>query len=67
MTTTHDSEQSEAEIDSPEGRVIGKKLSAQHVLKHGTEIEPGVYRVEYSDGSTITAEFGYATITQVDQ
>lgn len=50
----------------PEERLIGSKLSAQHVMKRGEEIEPGVYRVEYEDDHTIIAEFAYATITGVE-
>lgn len=53
--------------DTPEDRVIGAKLSAQHVIDRGEEIEPGVYQIEYGDGVTVECEFAYATITAVEQ
>lgn len=49
----------------PEKRLIGSKLSARHVLERGTEIEPGVYEIEYGDDPTVVAEFAYAIITHV--
>lgn len=52
--------------DRPERRLIGSKLSTQHVLRRGEEIEPGVYRIEYEDDATVICEFPYATITEVD-
>jgi len=52
--------------DNPEDRLIGSRLSAQHVLRRGEEIEPGVYRIEYEDDATVVCEFPYATITDVE-
>jgi len=52
--------------EPPEERLIGSKLSAQHVLERGEEIEPGVYRIEYEDDATVIAEFAYATITEIE-
>jgi len=52
--------------EEPEERLIGSKLSAQHVLDRGEEIEPGVYRIEYEDDATVIAEFAYAIISGVE-
>jgi hypothetical protein len=61
------SEQPKEETERPERRLIGSKLSAQHVLERGEEIEPGVYRIEYEDGATVVCEFAYAIITEAKQ
>lgn len=53
--------------EDPEERLIGSRLSAQHVLERGEEIEQGVYRIEYEDDATVIAELGYATITGVEK
>ena len=62
--TTNDSAKVENETEQPERRLIGSKLSAQHVLERGEEIEPGVYRIDYEDDATVVCEFAYAIITE---
>lgn len=59
-------EEESAATEQPERRLIGGKLSAQHVLDRGEEIDPGVYRVEYEDGADVVCEFDYAIITEVN-